>query len=670
MRRIYYPILLLISCCPAFAQSLSINLISSGSCAGAQLKVNANFKPAIIVWRLNGTIINTTYATWSKSAVTVAGSSSGVSGSSSSLLDFPFGLYVDANDTIYVADFLNSRVQKWSPGATNGITIAGTGNTGTSDTELYYAANVFLDASGNMFVSDYLNNRIQKFSNGSKHGVTVAGIGDGRGGGNDSLLDLPTSAFVDKNDTIYICDGNNNRVVRWVPGADTGILVAGLGYGSGAKNLDQPNGVYMDTSRHVFIADTYNNRIQRWTVGDSLGMTVAGQSSFNTGKGLDSFADPTGVYVDGNGNIYVADAGNNRITQWGSHSTVKLVGSSLCDTGSSDSLLNYPTNLFLDTKGNLFVADAGNNRIQKFTDTINNILNATAGGEYTVTVFTFDGRSLTDSVRIYPNDTPTVNLIAYPGDTACQHSIIRIVAGLTHTQYPVTYRWLKNGLTLGTIDSVYTPSSRVTGDSIVCIISTTNPCAATVTDTSKSLILTILPDTTPSITIGGNTSGPVGSTIHLTAGIIGATAGYNIHWYNNGVIFATTSVDSLSYVKSSGTDSITAVIFPTTGCYDSAVSNSWIVQVGVSVSAINGLRDAISIYPNPFKNDIEITGMVAGDVINMYDLYGKKIISRFIANKDGKNRIHFSALQAGLYLVRISDKFGNLKANIPLMNNN
>ena len=84
---------------------------------------------------------------------------------------------------------------------------------------------VYVDGSGNVYVADYDNNRIQKWTPGATNGITVAG-GNGAGSGADQL-NLPNSVYVDGSGNVYVTDEQNHRVQKWAPGATTEPLSPG-----------------------------------------------------------------------------------------------------------------------------------------------------------------------------------------------------------------------------------------------------------------------------------------------------------------------------------------------------------------------------------------------------------------------------------------------------------
>jgi sugar lactone lactonase YvrE len=104
------------------------------------------------------------WAPGATSGTTVAGN--GTSGTAANQLWTPTGVFVDSSGNIFVSDFQNSRIQKWAPGATTGITVGGdsTGNPGSSSTLLHYPTGVFVDKYGSVYACDQDNSRVQKFS--------------------------------------------------------------------------------------------------------------------------------------------------------------------------------------------------------------------------------------------------------------------------------------------------------------------------------------------------------------------------------------------------------------------------------------------------------------------------------------------------------------------------
>ncbi|MEL4428032.1 hypothetical protein AAEH84_19960, partial [Shewanella indica] len=88
----------------------------------------------------------------------------------------------------------------------------------------------------------------------------------------------------------------------------------GLGAGNGRDQLNYPTGVYVDVQGNIYVADQNNHRVQFFPVGATQANTVAGIGIAGNGSFQLNF--PNSVFVDAFGNVYVADAGNNRIQRW------------------------------------------------------------------------------------------------------------------------------------------------------------------------------------------------------------------------------------------------------------------------------------------------------------------------------------------------------------------
>jgi hypothetical protein len=252
---------------------------------------------------------------------------------------------------VYVSDAGNNRVQKWAPGATAGVTVAGGNGTGSAANQLSNPAGLFVDGAGNVYVVDTLNNRVQKWAPGGTAGVTVAG-GNGVGSAANQLNDGPFGGvFVDGAGNVYVSDTFNDRVQKWAPGASAGVTVAGGDSGGAcclSSHLRLPEGVFVDSLGDVYVADSLNERVQEWAPGAPAGVTVAGDNSTGPGSAADQLFEPASVFVDGAGIIYVADTGNNRVQAWGA---LPNVAPFIVDSPQSQTVIG--------TANVSFTADAG-----------------------------------------------------------------------------------------------------------------------------------------------------------------------------------------------------------------------------------------------------------------------------------------------------------------------
>jgi uncharacterized protein (TIGR03437 family) len=279
-------------------------------------------------------------------------------------------------------------------------TVAGNGNGGlageggpATSASLTAPVGVAVDAAGNIFIADTGNERIRRVS-GSGIITTVAGGGfSGDGGPATSAALGPTAVAVDSSGNLFIADGGNNRI-RKVSASGIITTVAGTGArgfsGDGGPATSETlslvccgGAVALDSSGNLFIADGGNNRIRKVSASGII-TTVAGngKGGFSGDGGLATSASlslPIGVAVDANGNIFVADWGNNRIRKVSASGVITTVagngalsppylgaGTFSGDGGPATAAgLNRPNGIAADASGELFIADSGNERIRE-----------------------------------------------------------------------------------------------------------------------------------------------------------------------------------------------------------------------------------------------------------------------------------------------------------------
>ena len=185
----------------------------------------------------------------------------------------------------------------------------------------------------------------------------------------------PTGIFVDKDGVVFVADSSNHRIRKITPvGVVSTLAGSSSGFSDGAgtaAKFNYPYGVSVDKDGVVFVADALNHRIRKITPVGVVSTLAGSVLGYSDGPGTAAkFFSPTGVSVDKDGVVFVAENNNHRIrkiTPMGVVST--LAGSSygFSDGTGTAAKFNTPPGVSVDKDGVVFVADRGNNRIRKIT---------------------------------------------------------------------------------------------------------------------------------------------------------------------------------------------------------------------------------------------------------------------------------------------------------------
>ncbi|MGA8792471.1 hypothetical protein [Candidatus Binatus sp.] len=444
-------------------------------------------------------------------------------GLSASSLNYPFGVAVGASGDLYVADYLNSRVLEYNTPLTYGTTanlVFGQGGSPTStgcnsDTEggnptandLCYPWGIAADAAGNLYVADTSNNRVLEYDTPLAPNITA----DVVVGQPDFLHNLPNfpdqyslynpfAVTIDTSTTpnrLYVADESNSRVLGWknvtafTNGAPADLVIGQPDFlsvacntgGTSGSSLCYPYGITVDASGNLYVADYVNSRVLEYTtpfagcdnsfpcVGASANMVFGqGGSPISTGCNSDTeggnptandLCYPYGVAVDAAGNLYVADASNNRVLEYNAPltngATANLVlgqggifTSTGCnsDTDGSNPTANdlcEPSGVALDASGDLYVADNGNSRVLEYNTPLTNGASANM-------VFGQGGSPTSNGCN---SDTeggnPTANDLCYPYGVAVDAAGDLYVADNSNNRVLEYNTPLTNGATANTV---------------------------------------------------------------------------------------------------------------------------------------------------------------------------------------------------------------------------
>ncbi|MBS4098898.1 MAG: fibronectin type III domain-containing protein [Sulfuricella sp.] len=497
---------------------------------------------------------------------TVAGNgTTGYSGdggiATNATLNAPNGIAMDALGNIYFADSYNNYVRKVA--ASTGIisTIAGTGGAGSggdgglaTSAQLNWPSGVALDSLGDLYIAEHGGHRIRKVSAATGVISTVAGNGNAGFGGDAgpataAKINAPIHLAFDSADNLYIADWGNNRIRKVTNGV---IQTVAGNSGSGGSVADgqlatsyklaAPRDVQVDRLGNLYIAEEH--RIRKVAVESGIISTVAGNDTYGfNGDGLatnSSLAYPSGITLDGRGNIYIADYYNHRVRKVSIDTgLISTVAGNGTGTYSGDGIpaisssLKFPASLVLDVSGNLYISDMFNERIR--------MVNLGAGSSSASTPTAPQSISVTAGAQ---QITLSFSAPASTGGAAIDSYTVSCTGGgITKTATGSTSPLVITGLTAGVQYSCSVTAHNVAGDSVASTSvvatagsSTTAPSApqsvTVVPGTQQATLSFLAPATnggavidsyTASCTDGGVTKTATGTTSPLV--VTGLTAG-------------------------------------------------------------------------------------------------------------------------------------------------
>ncbi len=278
---------------------------------------------------------------------------------------------VDGQGNIYLADTFRNKIRKVDAA---GIitTVAGTGVGGFSgdggpatQARLNFPYGVAVDAQGNLFIADQSNHRVRKVNTAGII-TTIAGDGTRSFSGDDgpatqARLNLPRAVAVAPDGRLFIADFGNSRI----RGVSPDGIITTVAVDNGLQGISEPTDVKLDGEGNLFIASSRNRLVLRLNPDGRLMVAAGGGNNGADGiPATGAFFQPTGIAVDRRGNLFITDFFARRVRKVDSRGIITTVaggGASLSEnirdglpaTGAAV----VPQYVAVDERGNLLISD-------------------------------------------------------------------------------------------------------------------------------------------------------------------------------------------------------------------------------------------------------------------------------------------------------------------------
>ena len=463
-------------------------------------------------------------------------------------LNDPGAVFVDSSGNVFIADTSNSAIREVVASTGDIQTVAGNGAAGYSGdavapttAELNFPGGVFVDAQGDVFIADTANSAIREVVAATGLIQTVAGTpgtagysGDG-GAPTSALLDNPNGVLVDISGNIFIAD-TNNSAIRVVNTGSSPITVAGVniaantiqtvagtpptacadpsaGCGDGgpaiSAALNSPAGLFLDATEDIFIADTFDNVIREVSASTGTIQTVAGTIGVPGFAGDGAAAasalldSPYGVFIDQSNDIFIADSDNAAIREvvaaTGFIQTIAGIPATAGgfptpgfsgDGGLATSAeLNAPSGVFGTSAGKLFIADTNNSRIREV-----------APAPLTVTVAPGTATVVVNALQQYTatvTENPNTNVSWFVNQVAGGNATIGTISttGLFQAPAAVPSPATVTITAVSQVDNVTSGSAQATianpSQTVTVTVSTNPPVTQVYTGTAQPFLATV-----------------------------------------------------------------------------------------------------------------------------------------------------------------------------------
>lgn len=231
-----------------------------------------------------------------------------------------------------------------------GVTVAGTGTAGPGLNQFDDPACIEIDGNDTMYICDHHNFRILRWAKGASAGVSIITTGG---------TDHPEALTFDRNGFLYLTGHDEQRVVRYPPSFSGFTIVAGVTStrSSALNHLYNPLGIDVDDNFNLYIAERDKRRVVRWARNATSGTLIVGTGSTPEFYGLL-------LSLHSSNQLYVSSETEDAVYLWRFGASLPSV--TLWQVNASTSFLNGPRGIQYDTFGNLYVCDRFNQRVVRY----------------------------------------------------------------------------------------------------------------------------------------------------------------------------------------------------------------------------------------------------------------------------------------------------------------
>ncbi|CAF1518086.1 unnamed protein product [Rotaria sp. Silwood1] len=265
------------------------------------------------------------------------------------------GIYVNtsASETRFRETFDLFLDTKWKQYAT---TVAGGNGYGNQLNQLDTPFSIFID-NQSIYIADWGNHRIVEWKSNEKYGQIIAG--GNRYGDKIPQLNYPTNLIIDKqNNSFIVSDWGTRQITQWSrqKNANGRIII---------ENIDCV-GIAMDNKGYLYASDWIKNEVRRWKIGDKDGTLIAGGNG--KGDNLNQLDAPGYIFVDKDYSLYISDWKNHRVMKWIKDAKEGIIVAGGNGPGNTLRQLASPRGVIVDQCDQIYAAERDNNRITRWCE--------------------------------------------------------------------------------------------------------------------------------------------------------------------------------------------------------------------------------------------------------------------------------------------------------------